>query len=84
MGAAVRPIAIRQERIGTGGSVADKREATRVARAVKVGEKEHRLEVVFESDSGVGSWNGQGRYSVDGVRVQPDDFDRVLRLAALA
>jgi len=64
--------------------MADKREATRVARAVKVGEKEHRLEAVFESDGGVGSWNGRGRYSVDGVRVPADDFDRVLRLATLA
>jgi hypothetical protein len=50
-------------------------EATRVARAVRVGGKEHRLEAVFESEREV------GRFTIDGVKVRGEDFDRVLQLA---
>jgi hypothetical protein len=55
----------------------DKKEATRVARAVKVGGKVHRLVVVLESD------RLEGRYYVDDVCVAPREFDRIMALAMM-
>lgn len=57
--------------------VVEKKEATKVARVVKVGGKVHRLAVVLESD------RPSGRHYVDDVCVSPSEFDRIMAFAMM-
>lgn len=57
--------------------VVEKKEATRVAREIRVGKRTHRMTVVLESDRMC------GRHYVDDVCVAAQEFDRVMALAMM-
>lgn len=62
----------------TEGNMDANAEATRITRDVRIGDRTHRLSVVLEGE------RFGGRYYVDDVPVDPDEFDRVVAIATMS